>query len=306
MNQFKILISVFRLKRWYRNAFMLIGSLMALLLTHGTWDTAVLVSVAVSFVAVCLVASGNYGINEVFDAETDAHHPEKKFRALASGKVSKGTVIIISIVLYVVGLAIVGWLNKIYLLVSLAIFILTTGILYNIPPFRLKDIAYVDFLLESFGNPVRLAIGWYAVTAQIVPVSFIFIFWALGVLLMAGKRFAELRYLGVSAETHAYRKSLTHYTEEKLLLVMIAAAMVCMYMFGVLAVKHEIDLVILMPPAVIFLVWYFWLANRPNSIVKDPERIFENRGFVIYALILTAIFFVIFYFKFNYFSFLLR
>jgi len=305
MEQHKILIDVFRPKRWYRNAFMLLGALMAVFLNQIPWNEAIY-SIVISFTAICLVASGNYGINEACDIETDKHHPQKKFRALPSGRVKLSVVIIASVVLYASGLFLAWQIGNFFVLGMLGLFILTTGILYNVPPLRLKDVPYVDFILESFGNPVRLLVGWYAVASQIVPISFILIFWCLGVVLMAGKRFAELRFLKDQPDMVLYRKSLNYYTEEKLLLVMVAAALVLLYMFGVLSVKHEIDLVVLMPFVVFFLVWYFHLAHQPDSIAKDPERIFENWPFVIYALSLILAFFLIFYYKFNYFSFFLN
>ncbi|MDP2933965.1 MAG: UbiA family prenyltransferase [bacterium] len=305
MDRIGILISVFRPKRWYRNAFMLLGSVMAVFLNQIALSDAVY-AVAISFIAICLVASGNYGLNEVCDAETDKYHPQKKFRALPSGRVKVSTVIFASLVLYALGLLLAWQLHNGWVLGALGLFIFTTGILYNIPPWRLKDVPFLDFILESFGNPVRLLVGWYAVTTRIVPVSFILIFWCVGMLLMAGKRFAELKFLGGGHDTQLYRKSLGKYTEEQLLLSMIAASALLMYMFGVLSVKHEIDLVIMLPLVVGFLVWFFHLAHQPNSIIKDPERVFENRPFVIYSLVLVVVFFLLLYFKFNYFSFLLN
>ena len=302
--QLKDLIGVFRPKRWYRNAFMLLGSLMAVFLTQIAPSEA-LFPIVISFAAICLVASGNYGINEVCDAETDKHHPQKQFRALPSGRIKFSTVIAASLLLYALGLFLAWQLHNPWVLAALILFILTTGILYNIPPVRLKDKPFLDFILESFGNPVRLLVGWYAVTSQIVPISFIVIFWCLGIVLMAGKRFAELRFLKDRSDMALYRKSLSYYTEEKLLLAMVAASLVLLYMFGLLSVKHEIDLVALMPFVVFFIVWYFHLAHQPDSIAKDPERIFENWPFVFYALALTLAFFLIFYYKFNYFSFFL-
>ena len=38
-----------------------------------------------SFVAVCLVSSANYTLNEYLDRSDDAHHPDKKSREAAKG-----------------------------------------------------------------------------------------------------------------------------------------------------------------------------------------------------------------------------
>ncbi|MFA5129317.1 MAG: UbiA family prenyltransferase [Patescibacteria group bacterium] len=302
--QIRILIGVFRPKRWYRNAFMLLGSVMAMFLTNVTLYHAIS-AIFISCIAICLIASGNYGLNEVFDIETDRHHPQKKFRALPSGRIRPSAVVFASLVLYAAGLALAWSLHNAWVFGALCAFILTTGVLYNIPPWRMKDIPYLDFVLESFGNPIRLLVGWYAVTLQIVPISFILIFWCIGIILMAGKRFAELRFLQGRQNVELYRRSLKFYTEEKLLLVMVGSSLILLYMLGVLSVKHEIDLVILMPFVIIFLLWYFHIAFASNSIAKDPERVFENKPFVFYILALVMAFFLLSYYKLNYFSFLL-
>ncbi len=40
------------------------------------------------------------------------------------------------------------------------------GVLYNVKPFRTKDIAYLDVLSESINNAIRLLLGWFFVTAD--------------------------------------------------------------------------------------------------------------------------------------------
>ena len=43
------------------------------------------------------------------------------------------------------------------------------GCIYNIPPVRTKEIAYLDVLTESINNPLRMLMGWYMITDTIVP-----------------------------------------------------------------------------------------------------------------------------------------
>jgi len=56
------------------------------------------------------------------------------------------------------GLACAFAASKITLLVA-CIFALQ-GIIYNVPPIRAKDKAYLDAVSESVNNPLRLMIGW--------------------------------------------------------------------------------------------------------------------------------------------------
>src|ERR1700689_2883097 len=99
----KNLIDVFRPKRWYRNLTMILGSVIALKLLNVHFAQALhpptISHFILALISACLVASGNYGINEVLDAEADSHHPEKKNRAIPSGRVSAKLVIALSFIL---------------------------------------------------------------------------------------------------------------------------------------------------------------------------------------------------------------
>src|SRR5947209_7209314 len=97
----KSLIDVFRPLRWYRNVFMLFAVVLSIKLLHVNirliFSFAFLYPILISFAALCLVASANYGINEVFDVETDTYHPEKRNRSIPLGKVSPALIITLSV-----------------------------------------------------------------------------------------------------------------------------------------------------------------------------------------------------------------
>jgi len=107
----KDLISVFRPKRWYQNIIVIIGALLALELLNLS-ATVNWKNIFLAFVAICLVASANYGINEVLDAGSDKNHPEKKHRAVAAGRILKSTAIILSIIIYLAGFVIIFQLTN--------------------------------------------------------------------------------------------------------------------------------------------------------------------------------------------------
>jgi len=290
----KDLIGVFRPLRWYRNSFMLLGAILALGFLKIAPSTEEFIRIFVSFIAICLVASGNYGINEVCDAPFDKHHPQKKHRAIPSGKVKPITVIAISIVLYLLGIVITLPLNNIVLTLSVLLLLLS-GLAYNLKPFRLKDLPYLDFMSEALNNPIRLLVGWYAVAgaSQLVPSSFLLTYWFLGIFLMSAKRFGEIRFIKDKEMMSNYRKSLAYYSQKKLLFVMIASINASSFMLGALAMKYSLDLLIFLPFLIIWIIWFFNLSYEQNSIVKDPERVFENIPFVVFTIITFGLFLVL-------------
>src|SRR5437879_11553614 len=92
------------------------------------------------------------------------------------------------------------------------------GCVYNLPPIRTKDHAYVDVASEAINNPLRMLVGWYIVTTTVVPpLSLLVSYWMIGCYFMAAKRFAEYRDFVRSGNTGGavrYRKSFAHYTSE--------------------------------------------------------------------------------------------
>ena len=286
----KILLNVFRPLRWYRNAFMLLGALLALQITEVGISES-FVGILCAFISICLVASGNYGINEVLDVEHDAQHPQKKLRSIPSGEISSMPVVIISIILYIAGLSIVLPLRNTMLIISVSLLLLS-GILYNVKPLRLKDKPYMDFIAESLNNPIRLLVGWYSVAPsnKLVPSSFILGFWFLGMFLMASKRFGEYRFFKDKDQLAEYRKSFKHYTEERIIISMIASLSAFMFMLGALCIKYSVDLVLFLPFVIVFIVWFFRLAYEKDTIVKDPERVFEKKLFVLYSVVVCGLF----------------
>ncbi len=300
------LLDVYRPKRWYRNTFMLLGALLGIKILHQSILPNIY-GIAVAFVSICLVASGNYGINEILDADADAHHPEKRNRAIPSGKISKGTVLVISVFLYAVGLGI-STLTGNYMLEISVLLLLISGVFYNVKPFRLKDKPYIDFISEAVNNPIRLLVGWYSVATpeHLVPASVVLGFWFLGIFLMASKRFAELRFVKNRVELIAYRKSFKYYSEEKLMIAMVTSLTAFSFMFGAMSMKYSTDLILLLPFVVVFVVWFFHLLYEKNSIVKDPERIFEKKGFLMYSTFVLFLFVYLLFTGNRYLGFLRR
>jgi decaprenyl-phosphate phosphoribosyltransferase len=294
------IIDVFRPLRWYRNIFMLVAVILAIKILdidiRSAFSWPFLYPIAMAFAALCLVASANYGINEVLDLETDRYHPEKRKRAIQSGKVSPAFILFLSVCLYTLGFLLIARLQNAMLFLSLGL-LLISGILYNVKPFRLKDKPYVDFIFEAINNPIRLMIGWYSVAqpSHLVPVSLVFGFWFLGIFLMAAKRFGEFRFIKDNEIAVKYRKSFQYYKEEHLLLSMIAAAISFSFLLGALSLKYSVDMIAILPFVVIWIVWFFHLAYQNNTIVKDPERIFENKLFVIFSLLVFFLFLYLFF-----------
>ncbi|MGO9483388.1 MAG: UbiA family prenyltransferase, partial [Rhodomicrobium sp.] len=145
--------------------------------------------------AIC-VASANYAIDEWLDRDFDRYHPEKCKRSAVQRELLGPVVLAEWLALLGVGLG-CGLAASKTLFFAGCIFALQ-GVVYNVPPLRTKDEAYLDVISESVNNPLRLTIGWAIVDpATLPPSSVILAFWLGGAFLMAAKRLSEYRELFV-------------------------------------------------------------------------------------------------------------
>jgi decaprenyl-phosphate phosphoribosyltransferase len=280
-----------RINHWCKNTFMLVGALLAFFFKPESLTWTAVTQLAIGFVAACLVASANYVINELLDGATDAFHPDKKHRAVASGMVRPGLAVAEWLIIGAAGLATAFWLNAPFGFSALGLWLM--GLFYNVPPLRTKDVPYVDVLSESVNNPLRLFLGWFVVVLdKVPPLSLILAYWMVGAFFMASKRFAEYRRIGDARIAAQYRKSFGYYTENRLLVSMFFYGVTCALFAGIFIVRYRIELVLLVPVAAGFFGYYLKLALQDDSPVQHPERLYRERGVSLY-LTFGAILFVL-------------
>ena len=287
------LVAIARPDHWFKNVFMLPGAALALVLT----DDAVapeLVYLLFGVVSTCLIASANYTINEWLDAEFDRHHPVKRFRPSAAGRVSATTVYIQWAVLAFVGLTIAAALSTHFLLFSGLL--LAMGLVYNVKPLRTKDRQYLDVLSESINNPLRFLLGWSAIIGDVLPPSSILLaYWMGGAYLMAIKRYAEYRFIGSAELAGQYRRSFRYYTEESLLASAFFYALCSAFFLGVFLIKYRIEFLLSMPFLAFLFTWYLVIGMRAQSPAQNPEKLYRERPFLLYVAALGCLVVLLFF-----------
>ena len=238
-----------------------------------TWHLAW--RLALAFVAITLVACSNYVINEVLDAPFDRLHPTKKHRPTARGVVSIPVAYVQWLLMMACGVALGLYISKVFALVCIVLWIM--GCLYNFPPIRTKDVPYLDVLTESINNPLRMLLGWYAVTSVLVPpVSLLICYWMIGCYFMALKRFSELSEIGDRAAAGGYRASFKRYTLESLLVSVAFYASASMLFFGAFAMRYRMELILSFPLVALTMAIYFKLSFKKNSPVQNPEKLYRE------------------------------
>ena len=280
-----------RIDHWVKQLFILPGVAFAVLLTGGLGENFYY-RLIVGFFATCCIASANYVINEWLDAEFDKYHPTKKYRSVVSEGVSGKIVWFLWGCLSILGFTVSLLVNIPFLCMSVWLWLM--GLLYNVKPVRTKDIPILDVLSESVNNAIRLLMGWFVVSGKTIPPSSLLLgYWMAGAFLMATKRFAEYRMINDKTLAGKYRKSFKYYTEQSLLLSAFFYAMCSVFFIGIFLIKYRIELVLLMPVLIGLYGYYFYLSFSKDSAVQKPEKLFREKGLMLYCLVFIILFAVL-------------
>lgn len=279
-------IKICRPDHWLKNIFIVFGHLVAwALVLDFERDPNLLGLAFLSLLPACLIASANYVLNEILDAPFDAMHPTKRHRGIPAGKVKVWILWWVMAALVVAGFGLAWGLGFNWAYHAALLLLLLSGLVYNVPPLRLKDRAFADVIAESFNNPIRLWLGYYAlVTPQnIPPLSIVLSWWFFGALLMTGKRYAEFRFIGDAELSGRYRRSFRTYTEKSLVLAMIAYANLFCFCAGVaMAVYEPLNNLVLVAPVIIGAVLvYFHHAMKDEAARLEPEQLMRNPWIIL-------------------------
>jgi 4-hydroxybenzoate polyprenyltransferase len=282
-------VQIARADHWFKNAFMLLGVLLAIFYEPGLFAWSSVKPLAIAVLATCLVASSNYVLNELLDGPGDRLHPEKRHRPVPSGRIRPAIAYAEWLVLAAIGFALARSLNF-YFLAS-AVWLWVMGIAYNVPPLRTKEWPYLDVLSESVNNPIRLLLGWFAlVTTKVPPLSLVISYWMVGAFFMAMKRYAEYRSIGDKAVATSYRRSFGFYDEERLLVSLVFYATACALFAGIFIVRYHLELILFAPFAAGMFAFYLHIGMKPNSPVQNPEKLYRQHAFFAYMLLSTVVF----------------
>lgn len=280
---------IIRIDHSLKNIFVLPGIIIPLsVLGKSAFTIHLARNIIVGFVATTLIACSNYVLNELLDAPFDKLHPKKKTRPAAQGRVSEPIAYAQWILMMCAGMALASSVSVLFACTAGALWIM--GCVYNIPPLRTKDRAYLDVLSESVNNPLRMLLGWYMVTSNLIPpVSLLLCYWMGGCYLMALKRFSEFREIGDPQIAGAYRRSFRRYTEESLLISVTFYASTAMLFFGAFIMRYRLELILAMPLIALLMSTYFGLAFKPNSAVQHPETLYRQPALMIEVILISVV-----------------
>jgi 4-hydroxybenzoate polyprenyltransferase len=284
-------LAIARLDHSAKHIFIIPGMILAYLL-RGQRTDHLLEMVGLGLVTAICIASANYVINEWLDRDFDKHHPTKSVRC-AVQRVMNGNIVLAEWAAFLaLGLG-CAFLASTSMLVVGCLFALQ-GVVYNVPPMRSKDMAYLDVISESVNNPLRLAIGWTMVDpTSLPPSSIILSYWFGGAFLMAVKRLSEYREISAShgpGLLARYRSSFAHYSDLSLTLSCLTYSLLATSFLSIFLIKYRVEYLLLLPVVITLFVYYMAMANDPGSSAQNPEKLYRERGLISIVVVLIVIF----------------
>lgn len=171
-----------RLHQWAKNLLIFVP----LVLGGKVFDGEAWLQALLGFLALGLIASATYIINDLIDLPNDRRHPTKRYRPLASGEISTRFGAVLMALCFVAGLGLAVALGG-YGLVLLAVYLAVT-LSYSL---LLKKIPLLDVAILSTLYTLRLGLG--IVLAQVTVSSWLLVFSSFVFLsLSLAKRYTEV------------------------------------------------------------------------------------------------------------------
>lgn len=234
------------------------------------------------FISFSFVASSVYIINDIQDAEKDRKHPKKKFRPIASGKISKVNAAKFLVILLIIAALIMIYASmdtgNWFAIFALPLSYLVINIAYSN---GLKNIPLLDVAIISFGFVIRLYYGSVLSNIAISDALFLTVVSA-SFFLGFGKRRNELKK---GTSTRKVLKAYNIHFLDKIMYVFIGLTLV---FYSLWTISKGEDLVYTVPFAMLIVADYCLIIESDSSD-GDPAEVLKHSKTLLSLLVLFAV-----------------
>ncbi|MCL2577606.1 MAG: decaprenyl-phosphate phosphoribosyltransferase [Defluviitaleaceae bacterium] len=297
MKKLRSFIRLMRPKHYLKNALVFVPLVYSFNLTNAD----LFFKAAVCYVALCLIASGIYAINDIIDYEKDKAHPKNKMRPIAAGEISKSAATNFAFFLFATGFGLITYYFGIFHsppdgwwshsgpgVVSVLFFCGLYVILNLVYSFNWKHVAIIDCFCIAAGFVLRIFIGGAAIGLTNIS-EWMFLTIAAGSLFMAfGKRRGELIQLGETG-----RKVLNGYNLEFLNGAVFSCAAISIIFYALWAMTSESQMVYTVP-LIIFIICKYLLNTHTENSYGDPVAIIFGDKVLIGAIVVFGLLSILF------------
>ena len=288
MEKLKFLISSFRIQQYYKNLIIFVPLVFA----REFFVLQKLEKTVLGFFMLCLISSANYLINDVIDYNKDKHHPEKRKRAVASGKVSRIEALFAAFLLLLISFYFSYRLSEPFFYSLMLLFVFS-----SIYSFWLRNEIFADIIIISMNFVIRTVSGAFLINVPISPWLIICTFF-LAMFLVVGKREANLSML--KSHAHNYNLTLAEYNHSltRLITIISVTSLIISYsLYTFLSINK--NLIITLPISLYIIFYYFYLIEKGSPIARNTEKVFTNIRMLSALLIWLLLVFLCLYSNFK-------
>lgn len=284
-------IKAIRAYQWIKNVLIFVP-----LITSHSFYTLNFIQAFAAFWAFSFVASSGYLINDLLDLESDRAHLRKRYRHIASGRISIPSATILALILLTGGLLIASNLNFQFLFILLIYFIVSIS--YSI---YLKKMALYDVFILALLYSIRIVAGAVAIGVSLSSwlIAFsTFLFLSLAFV----KRFSELSQVKHAPELVNKRREYSIEDLNLLQVMGIVSGFLSVVVFSLYIDSPEVVLLYSTPQVLwiisfLFLFWIsrIWLLTTHGKMNDDPIifTIKDKSSYFIFLIIGLVLFFSI-------------
>lgn len=273
-------LELLRVKHWIKNFLIFIPMVCAKIVNFDNIYTTVL-----GFISFSFISSFVYIINDIKDIEKDRLHPRKKNRPLPSGKIKKGTAILIAILLLLISISLNIYLKQsvlnasFYILLSYAFI----NILYS---FGLKDMALLDISILAAGFVLRTFYGAKILDISVSSWLFLTILNA-SLFLGLGKRKKEL------INTKKARKVLESYNESFLSNFQYVTLALTLVFYSLWTIEQNINFLLYTIPIVVLIFMKYCLILETTDEGDPTTVLYKDKGLLglclLYGIVMLVL-----------------
>ena len=282
------MISILRVSQWLKNLLIFIVMFAA---NKTNTDNFLILSII--FIGFSFLVSSTYIFNDLIDVESDRNHPVKKNRPLASGEITKETAVMLMLVLFIFGNAIIFYSNSSVLIYS-SLYLFFT-LLYTT---KFKYVKYSDLINISILFLIRITIGGEAISTKISIPLYIFVFFS-SLAVVTGKKLSILGNSEIkNSKVKTFIKNSYSPEELKLILNLSFVFSIVTYLYWSIQVKSflvfNLNSLFLLISLISFIL--FSSKFRENTYNSNTEEIvitlINDKKLLIYLLMFGLSFFL--------------
>lgn len=278
--QLKNFFTLIRINQWVKNGFVF----LPLFFDKKFTSLNILYTGFVAFLGFSLVASAIYCFNDSVDITFDKNHPQKKYRPLVSGAISKKQAQLWAVVLLLSSVFITCFFNSIELAGVMLIYSIM-NILYTL---LLKNLIIVDVITIALSFVLRIVAGGVATNTELSYWIIIMVFLLALFLALAKRRDEVLIYQETKITV---RRNIKKYSLSLIntLLTIIGGVIIVAYVFYTLSdsviLHFENEYIYITSIFVVLGFFRYYTLIKNRAYYANPTRILLS-DLILQAIVL--------------------